>query len=174
VLADKLETLAVRKAEYIATTMPRRPDVGGLQIGPDNWKPSELEMRSWARTIRAVEDPDSVEARLAEGIITPEESAAYRAVYPERFALMQQAIFQAAPTLSKTLPMSKKLALSIFTGVPVTPTMQPNVFAVLQSTFTNEQGTDGGAHAPRPQPSFGAFGSTPTTDKTAAEKAAEP
>lgn len=173
-LGDHLESLTVRKATYIAQMMPKRPDVGGLQIGPDNWKPSELEMRSWARTIRAVEDPGGVEERLAHGTITPEDAAAYRTVYPERFAQMQQAITMAAPQLSKTLPMQKKIALSIFTGVPVTPVLQPNVLAVLQATYVLEPGTAGGQQAPRPQPSFTAFGSTPSKDKTAAQRSEEP
>jgi hypothetical protein len=174
ILADKLEGNAVRKLECISRAMPRRPDVGGLQIGPDNWQPSSLAIRSWARTIRAVEDPGSVEEDLAHGTVTPEAAAAYREVYPERFAEMQRSIFAAAPQLSRTLPMQKKIALSIFTGVPVTPTLQPNVLAVLQATFAAEPGTAGGTHAPMPQPNFSAFGSTPSKDKTAAQMSEEP
>jgi hypothetical protein len=173
-LADKLETIAVRKAEHISATMPRQPDAGGLQIGPDNWEPSDLAMRSWARTVRAVEDPASVEEDLTHGILTPEAATAYRTVYPERFLAMQSAIFQAAPQLSKTLPMRRKIALSIFTGVPLIPALQPNILAVLQASFASEPGTAGGAAAPKPQPAFTAFGSTPSKDKTAAQRSDEP
>lgn len=173
-LADKLETQAVRNAEYISSTLPRQPDVGGLQIGPNNWQPSDLAMRSWARTVRAVEDPGSVEEDLAHGILTPEAARAYRACYPERFLAMQSAIYTAAPTLSKTLPMRKKIALSIFSGVPLTPALMPNVLQVLQSTFAVEPGTAGGSQAPKPQPAFTAFGSTPSKDKTAAQRSEEP
>lgn len=166
-LADKLEQLQVRKVEYISATMPRQPDVGGLQIGPDNWKPSDLEIRSWARTIKAVEDPGSVEEDLADGIVTPEAAAAYRAVYPERFAALQRDIFEAAPTLNKTLPMNKKIALSIFTGVPLIPELQPNVLQVLQANFAVEP------NAPQPQPNFGALGSAKSLDKPTAAQARE-
>ncbi len=172
-LADKLETLAVRKTEFISSMIPRQPDVGGLQIGPDNWRPSDLAMRSWARTIRAVEDPGGVEERLAQGVVTPEDGAAYRAVYPERFAAMQSAIFQAAPQLSKTLPLKRKVALSIFTGVPLIPALQPNVLLVLQGNFAAEAGTQGGAMAPAPQPSFGALGSLKSSDKPTPAQARE-
>lgn len=172
-LADKLETIAVRRAELIAQTMPRRPEVGGLQIGPDNWKPSDLEMRSWARTIRAAEDPESVEDDLARGVMTPEAAVAYRTVYPERFADLQRAIFAAAPTLSKTLPLKRKIALSIFTGVPLIPALQPNVLAVLQGTYRTEPGTAGGTQAPTAQPHFGALGSLKSADKPTKSQARE-
>lgn len=172
-LADQLESLAVRKAEYISSKLPRQPDVGGLQIGPDNWKPSELEMRSWARTVRAVEDPGSVEEQLAAGIVTPEAAEAYRTVYPERFAAMQRAIFEAAPTLSKTLPMQRKIALSIFTGVPLIPALQPNVLQVLQGNFAVETGSAGGGQPPPPQPNFGALGSMKSSEKPTPAQARE-
>ena len=173
-LADQLETIAVRKLEYLSTVMPRRPDIGGLQIGPDRYKPDDLTIRSWARSVRAVEDPHSVELDLAHGIVTPEAAKAYRAVYPERFLAMQTAIFHAAPALSKSLPMKKKIALSVFTGIPCTPAMTPNVIAVLQASFAMEPGSAGGTQAPRPLPQFGAFGSTPSVDKTAAQRSEEP
>ncbi len=165
ILADKLETIAARKTEFISSMLPRRPDVGGLQIGPDNWQPSDLAMRSWARTVRAAEDPGSVEEDLARGVVTPEAAMAYRTVYPERFFAMQSAIFTAAPSLSKTLPLRRKVALSIFTGVPLIPALQPNILQVLQGNFATEPNSQGGTVAPSPQPSFGALGSLKSLDK---------
>lgn len=164
-LADQIETTVARKIAYQSSKLPRHPEVGGLQVGPDNWHPSEMQMRSWARTVRACEDPGGVEERLIHGNMTPEDAEAYRTVYPERFAALQQAIFQAAPTLSKTLPMKRKIALSIFTGVPCTPSMQPNVLARLQATYATEPGSAGGTQSPTAQPRFGAMGSLKSSDK---------
>jgi len=162
--ADRLETALAARTAYMSSKLPKRPEVGGLQVGPDNWRPSDLQMRSWARTVRACEDPHGVEVRLAQGIVTPEESDAYRTCYPARFQALQGAIFQAAPQLAKTLPTRKKIALYVFTGVPTMAALQPNVLQVLQSTFAVEPGTAGGTQAPRPMPSFGALGSTKATD----------
>lgn len=164
-LADQIETIAARKIAYTSSKIPKRPEIGGLQIGPDNWQPSELAMRSWARTIRAVEDPGSVEESLLHGTVTPEAAEAYRTVYRERFLAMQQAIFEAAPELAKTLPMKRKIALSVFTGVPLIPALQPNILQVLQSTFAVEPGSAGGTQAPQPRPNFGALGSMKSMDK---------
>jgi hypothetical protein len=164
-LADKMETAAVRRVAFQSSKIPRKPDSTTPQFGPDNWRPSDLAIRSCARSWRASEDPDTVERRLAHGIMTPEEAEAYRACFPERFASLQNQIFAAAPTLQKTLPMRNKVALSIFTGIPVTPAMQPNVMQVLQATFAVEPGSAGGTQAPRPSPAFGKFGSLKDIDK---------
>lgn len=172
-LADQIETVAARKIAYESSKLPKRPDVGGLQIGPDKWQPSDLQMRSWARTVRACEDPGSVEDRLLDGKITPEEGEAYRAVYPERFAALQQAIVTATPTLTKTLPMKSKLALSVFTGVPLIPALQPNVLAVLQGNYDTEPGSAGGTQSPAAEPRFGKLGSLKSSDKPTPAQARE-
>ncbi len=170
-LADKIETAVARRVAYMSSKIPKHPEVGGLQVGPDNWRPSDLQIRSWARTVRACEDPAGVEERLANGRITPEDAEAYRVCYPARFAALQAAIFQSAPALSKTLPTSKKVALYVFTGVPTMPALQPNVLKVLQSTFAVEAGTAGGTQAPKPMPAFGALGSARALDEpTPAQK----
>lgn len=171
VLADKIETVKARTIVYMSSKIPKRPDVGGIQVGPDNWRPSDLQIRSWARTVRACENPEGVEQRLAGGIVTPEEAEAYRTCYPERFAALRAQIFAATPTLAKTLPTSKKVALYTMTGVPTMPALQPNILAVLQRSFAVEPGTAGGQQAPKPMPSFGALGSAKTMDQpTPAQK----
>jgi hypothetical protein len=172
-LADKVETTAAAKVAYMSSKLPRKPEIGGLQIGPDKWQPSDLQMRSWARTVRAVEDPGGVEERLLHGNITPEDGEAYRTVYPERFAALQSAIFEAAPSLAKTLPMKRKIALSVFTGVPLIPALQPNVLAVLQGNFASEAGSAGGTQSPQPEPQFGKLGSLKSSEKPTAAQARE-
>lgn len=173
ILADRIETAAARKTVYMSSKLPKRPEVGGMQIGPDKYKPSDLEIRSFARTVRACEDPHGVELRLAQGNLTPEDAEAYRVCYPERYAQLQQAIATAAPQLSKTLPTHKKVALFVFTGVPTMPALTPNVLAVLQGNFASEPGSKGGTSAPKPMPAFGAMGSIKSVDKPTPAQARE-
>lgn len=169
--ADRIETALARRTAYMSSKIPKRPEVGGIQVGPDNWRPSDLQMRSWARTVRACEDPHGVEVRLASGTVTPEDAEAYRTCYPERFRALQQTLFAAVPTLPKTLPTARKVALFTFTGVPTMPALQPNVLKVLQASFAMEAGSRGGSAAPVPMPSFGALGSAKTMDQpTPAQK----
>ncbi len=165
VLADQIETSVARKTAYVSAKLPRQPEVAGLQIGPDTWRPSDLQMRSFARTVHASENPEAVEESLARGTVTPEAAEAYRVCYPERFAALRDEVFQKAPQLSKTLPMSKRIALSVFCGVPLMPELQPNVLAVLQGTFAEESGSNGGSQSPAPQPNFGKLGSMRSSEK---------
>jgi hypothetical protein len=154
-IADMLETLAARRLEFLASKLPRRPDLDTMGMGPDIWQPSDMEMRTWARYALAAEDPGGVEERLANGQITPEDAEAYRAVYPERYAdFVRQTIEQRAE-LQATLPFAKRLALSIFSGVPVDPSMNPEILAVLQGSFDEEPGSEGGTQAPVAAPQFG-------------------
>ncbi len=169
ILADRLETLAARRVEFLASKLPRRPDFGQLQAGPDRWQPSDMEMRGFARYAAAVEDPHAIVDRLADGSVTPEDAEAMKTVYPEMFADVKRQIIEGLPELRESLPFERRLALSIFSGVPVDPSMDPRVFSVLQASFANEPGTEGGTQAPQPSP---AFGSVKNQEATASQQRA--
>lgn len=155
VLADQMEALAAKRIEFLASKMPRRPEVLGMAMGPDDWQPSDMQMRAWARYVAAAEDPGAIEERLAEGSVTPEDAEVMRELYPERLAELKRQIIMALPTLQKKLPYQRRLALSMLTGVAVDPALDPNILARLQASFVLEEGTDGGSHAPKPEPQFG-------------------
>jgi hypothetical protein len=155
VLADRLETIAARRVTFLASKLPRRPDAFGLQVGPDRWQPSDMEMRTFARYVAAVEDPGAIVERLADGSVTPEDAEAMKSVYPEMFADIQQQILQQLPALRATLPYQRRLAFSVFSGVPVDPALDPAVLTRLQASFEMEEGTQGGTQAPVAQPAFG-------------------
>lgn len=147
--ADRMESLAARRIEAIANRIPRRPDLAGVPHGPDRWQPSDMEMRGWARFAHAVEDPAGVVERLAAGTITPEDADAMREVYPELYSQIQTQILAKLPTLRATLPYQRRLALSIFSGIPVDPSMDPKVLSVLQQSFAEE------SEPQMPTPQFG-------------------
>ncbi len=153
--ADQMEALAARRIGFLATKLPKRPPVMAASLGPDNWRPSDMAMRTWARYVAAVEDPGAIEERLADGSVTPEDAEAMRTVYPERFAAMQMMLLERMHELRASLPYERRLALSIFSGVPVDPAMDPRILRVLQGSFLNEEGSEGGTQAPRAQAQFG-------------------
>ena len=159
-MADRMETLAARRLEFLASKLPRRADLGTLQTGPDRYQPSDLEMRTFARYAAGVEDPGGIEERLAAGQITPEDAQVMREVYPERLAEITRQIVEQLPTLRESLPYPRRLALSILTGVAVDAAMHPRVLSVLQSQYASEPGTEGGTQAPRAQAKFGSVKST--------------
>lgn len=155
VMADRLETIAAKRVEFLASKLPRKPDLPGLDIGPDTWQPSDMEMRAWARYVAAVEDPHGVVERLADGTVTPEDAETMREVYPQMYADVQRQIMMQLGELRSRLPYQRRLALSIFSGVAVDPALDPRILGVLQASFAQETGTEGGSMAPRAQPAFG-------------------
>lgn len=166
-LADKLETMQASKVAFLASKLPRKPDAMGMATGPDRWQPSDMEMRTFARYAAAAEDPMGVVERLSDGSITPEDAETMKTLYPETYADIVMQIVSQLPTLRKTLPYQRRLALSMFAGVAVDPTMDPKVLSQLQASFAAEEGTEGGQMAPRAQP---AFGSVTKPEPTAAQQ----
>jgi hypothetical protein len=162
--ADKAETMAVRRIEFYASKVPKRPDYAASPLVSDLWRPSEQEIRSFARFVGAGEDPGGVEERLAAGTVTPEDVEAYRAIYPERFELFKQTVLEQVAELRTRLPYERQVALSIMTGVPVDPAFHPAVLSMLQSMHLNEPETEGGTQAPKPQPQFGSISKPEPTD----------
>jgi hypothetical protein len=172
VLADRIETLAARRLEFLAPRLPTKPDPMGLQPGAtDNWRPSDMEMRRAARLMAAVEDPHAVLDRIADGSITPEDAEAVKACYPELHAQVTQEIFSQLSAAKSLPPYQRRLALSIFTGRPVDPALHPVVLSALQQQFAREDGTEGGTQAPRAQPQFGSI-SKSLPEPTPAQKRA--
>lgn len=153
--ADQFETAGARRIEYLASIIPRRPDIGGVQIGPDRWQPSDMVMRSFARSANAVEHPFDVLDRAAHGRVVPEEAAALRAVHPEILASFTGGVAQQLPSLRRNLPYVRRLALSILTGMPVDAAMTPAVLRTIQGMYRAEPGTAGGTQAPIAQAKFG-------------------
>lgn len=156
-LADQLETIAARRIEFLSRLIPRRPDFGTPQIGPDRWQASDMAMRSWARSVAAAEDPAGVEERAVHGALTPEDVAAYWAIYPERAQDFQQQLASQLPTLKHPLPYQRRLSLGMLAGMPIDPSMHPRVVAVLQGQFPDEPGSAGGTQAPMAAPQFGSI-----------------
>lgn len=152
-LADRVETIMARKLSYLAAMMPRRPDLPGMALGPDRWRASDMEMRTWARRAIAAEDPMGVLERAAAGTVTPEDAETMREVYPEILADFKRRVAEAAPTLSKSLPFARRLSLTILTGVPLDPALDPRIQRVLQGMHESESGE--GMAAPTAKPNFG-------------------
>jgi hypothetical protein len=149
-VADRLETHAARRLVFLASKLPKRPMLGMTLL-----RPSELEIRAFARYLAAADDPGGIEERLADGTVTPEDAEVMRELYPERLADITRQILERLPTLRTTLPYHRRLALSFMTGVPVDAAMEPYILASLQAQYEQEPGTEGGTQAPQAQPAFG-------------------
>lgn len=149
-LADRMETRAVAKIEFLADKMPRVTQIGMTRIPP-----SEMQIRAWARYNAAADDPIGVIERVADGTVRPEDRETLQALYPDLMSDIIAQVVERMATLRGTLPRNKRLALSIFTGAPVDASMEPRILAQLQGVYATEPNTEGGTQAPKPQPAFG-------------------
>lgn len=156
-LADALEELAARRVTFLADRLPKKPDMFANQLGPETWRPSDMEMRKWARYVAGVENPDTIMDRVVTGGVSPEDAEVMRKVYPEMLADLQQQIFEQAGTAKKTIPYQRRLALSRLTGIAVDPLMDPRILNVIQTAHKAEEGTEGGTQGPRAAPQFGSI-----------------
>src|SRR5690606_14111265 len=107
-LADALETMANRRISFLARKLPKKPDFLRHTVGPDTWVPNSQDIRTFARYVDAVDNPQGVEERLADGTISPEDVEAYKEVYPERYRDLRNQIAARLPELQGTLPIGKR------------------------------------------------------------------
>lgn len=168
--ADRLETAAARRIEFLASKLPKRPDMTG--IGPDRFRPSDMEIRTFARYAAAVEDPQGVLERLADSTVTTEDAEALRTVYPEMFAAARAEILGRLPEIRQTMPYARRLAMSIFFGEPVDPSMDPRVIRILQGNFAAE--IPGGGSPAMPSPQFGSVRKSAESEATQAQQRSQP
>jgi hypothetical protein len=157
-LADRIESNRANAVAFLASKLPRKPDLPGMghpYRDGDTWQPSDMEMRGGLATSRPSKIRTAIVERLATGEVTPEDAEAMRSVYPEMYAQIQTEIMGQLGELRARLPYQRRLALSIFSGVPVDPALDPRVLAVLQGSFASEQGSANGTMAPVAQPAFG-------------------
>lgn len=148
-LADMAEAAAAVRLEFLASKLPARPDSQVLRFGPDKWHPGDMEMRKFARYVDATEDVNGIFDRLANGKMKPEDAEVLRDVYPATMDEAKKQIVGHLTELRETLPYRKRLMLSMLFDVPVEASFEPAMFDMLQSTFTQEPGTDGGMSAPK-------------------------
>jgi len=156
-LADRLESTAVRRVEFLAAKLPRRPDIPNPILQSDRWRPSRYEVDKFARYAAAVEDPIAIIERTTQGVVTPEDVEVLREVYPEIYSDTREKLYTEIASARKTLPYKKRLALSIFFDTPVVPSMDPRILRTIQAAYAQEPGTEGGAQAPTAQPQFGSI-----------------
>jgi GNAT superfamily N-acetyltransferase len=138
-LQDAITAQVERGIQFIASKAPKQAVLPGMLPGDGTWKPSKSSLATWSRYINAVNDPASVLEDLARGHLSIEGAEVLRTVYPKLFAEAQKALLEAAPKMQKTLPSSRRIAISIMYQVPVDPSMYPSHLQFLQAQAPGAQ-----------------------------------
>jgi hypothetical protein len=126
---------ATRVAQFLASKVP-----AGLQNPSDLWigdEPplvSDTERETFARYVKAAEDPASVMEHLARGDITPEEVDALKFCYPRIYTQAQaklDAMVERAAGAKKPLPYAERVTLGVLLERPTDATMDRQVLAMV-------------------------------------------
>lgn len=136
-----LQQTALRATQFLNEKLPRDPHFGAsiTPLVPSKWQPTGLEIAKAMRYIRAVEDPKTVLADIKNGEVSVEAMDALRAVYPNLFTEVVNAIYEQASSTTKPLSYNQKVQLSIITGTPMDSTMEPQFIGAMQKTFAAAQ-----------------------------------
>jgi hypothetical protein len=138
-VAPELTTAIVsasgRAQAYLASTLPATPSLGGLPSRVHKLEPPESEQAAWLRVANLVRQPGQLAERVKEGKLTPAEVKGVATSYPSLYeAIRSQVVTDAADAAERgRLPdYQRRIQLSILTGMPLEPTMKPEVIAAYQ------------------------------------------
>ena len=153
-LQQEIAATMRRKLEFLASKAPKQASVPGLLKGDGDWRPGKAQLESFARYVHAAEDPASVLEDLAHaGHVSIEGAETLRVVYPSMFAEAQKLLLQKAPDIQRTLPYSRRVALSVMFNVPVDGSMSRQHLGYLQAGQPPAQ-PQGAAPPQPPHPSI--------------------
>lgn len=156
-VAQAVADVVDRKMSYLERIAPKDPRPPMLVKTPWVVPPGQVE--SFARSVRAVEDPMSVFDDLERGVCTPEAADALRTVYPQLYAEAQRALVTQAPEMLESLTYAVRTNLAALFGVDLDATHTPQYLAwistapgaVSASAATSQPGTQPAPGTP-PQP----------------------
>lgn len=124
-LQDAVTAQVERGMKFLDSKALKQTVLPGMIPGDGKWEPSKAAIEEWGKYVHAVNDPASVLEDLAKGHISMEGAETLRVVYPLLFAHAQRILLEKAPEMQKTLPYSKRVAISIMYQIPVDGTMTP-------------------------------------------------
>lgn len=145
-LAKVVEDDARRRAEYLSKHAPRKP--AWSEFSPIPWVYSEQEASEFAARYRAVTNPTSVLEDTMNGSLTPQAADALRETSPGLFRrVVQYTMENVDPS---TLDDDTAITLSLLTGIPFHPMLQPEFIGSFQADFnkpiaSNPAGPNAGA-----------------------------
>jgi hypothetical protein len=150
-VANAVASVVDRKMSYLDGLAPKDPRPPSLVKTPWVTPPGKVE--SFARAVRAVEDPMSVLEDLENGRCTPEAADAVRVCYPNIFGECQRALVTKAPELLDKLGYAQRQNLSALFRVPLDATQTPEYQSWISTP--SGAGSASGTSQPGPQPAPG-------------------
>ena len=113
-----------RAVNFLKSKLPG-VNVPKMPLAP-KYKASHSELSTFHRYYSVVKDPVSALKQVASGSLTPETMDALSTVYPQTLKEMQTAVMGAmTKKMNADIPYGKKMALSMFLGQDLMPSLSP-------------------------------------------------
>lgn len=152
-VAQAASTTLMRAAMYIGNQLPPEPAPRG--VAWTEQKPRQLGAQQATRIERSLQGADfeSIMNSLAKGRVNRDAIEAFKHIYPESYARVQQEIRRLGPELRPSMSVQQEMAMSILFDTPVSALTKPSTIKGFQSAFAAE---------PASQPSSGAQPMSPS------------
>jgi hypothetical protein len=136
---DKLIDKSFSQMAWLQGQLPQNPGIGTATNGFSDWVPTDEEITKFERKAAVVRNPMVAIERLKQGSITLDEVQALRAAWPEMYQDIVMTVAENMDSLQDELSYDRRVALSIFTGVPVDSTMRRTFIASIQGMYAKER-----------------------------------
>lgn len=132
--AAVMATVAMGDAAFLHSKAARPPPPVGPFSTQTKARPAESDVRRFENYVRALENPMSVVADLADGKVNAEGAEALRVRRPRIFERIRRAIEERVAATQEPLSYQKLVQLSVLYGEPLHATMVPSFVARMQAS----------------------------------------
>lgn len=135
-VAREVRATAARATAYLNTKLPQRKTRQSDLYAhlDDRPRVADSQMAKFVRAYDAVSNPRQVLQDVARGRLTRDGAEALRVVYPQiHQQLVEQVQLHLAQSGRERVPYQKLVQLSILTGKPMHPSLEPRFIAACQS-----------------------------------------
>ena len=134
-----LGIINTRVMQYLAT---QRPGIkqSGLLNEPRN--PTKSDQQKYYRTLQIAEQPAIVLKRIKEGTLISSDVKDLKTMYPETYNYFLNNLTEEIidkKSQNKPIPFRIRKSLSLFTGMPLDTTLQPQSIQAAQATYQPQQ-----------------------------------
>lgn len=150
-LQAALANTAMAGTQYLQSKAPKNPFSMNLFKGKVKWRPSDKELSTFNRYIRAVNDPYSILVDLNDGVLTNESVDAVKTVYPDIYKKITDEVMNQL-NQEQELPYTKQLQLSILLGQPLTTPQENQMMQRLQKGARIQGLQEEMMQGPKPKP----------------------
>ena len=113
--------------------------------------PSAQEIHKFARILDAAKNPERVLERVQTGTVSRDEIEALKAVYPRRFAQLQQQTMAHLAEYGGDMSYRDRVQLGLLLDIEADPSLRPESIRLSQSAYAQAGAAGGSAPGPAPR-----------------------